>query len=145
MKNHNKIKFSNLVLKPPPSLSSLFNQFNSIPQTYDHKDPENVVWCKYHDLGEVQSMKIPDKNSCLSLFHINTCSLNKNFEDLEYLIKSTYTNFDIIAISETRILKDTNIVKNINIPNFSFEFIPTEATAGETLLYITNHLAYLHF
>ena len=145
MKNHNKIKFSNLVLKPPPSLSSLFNQFNSIPQTYDHKDPENVVWCKYHDLGEVQSMKIPNKNSCLSLFHINTCSLNKNFEDLEYLIKSTYTNFDIIAISETRILKDTNIVKNINIPNFSFEFIPTEATAGETLLYITNHLAYLHF
>ena len=98
MKNHNKIKFSNLVLKPPPSLSSLFNQFNSIPQTYDHKDPENVVWCKYHDLGEVQSMKIPNKNSCLSLFHINTCSLNKNFEHLGYLIKSTDIIFDIKAI-----------------------------------------------
>ena len=75
-------------------------------------------------------MKIPNKNSCLSLFHINDCSLNKNFEDLEYLIKSTNINFDIIVISKTRILKDTNIVKNINIPNFSFEFTPT------------NHLAY---
>ena len=30
-------------------------------------------------------MKIPNKNSCLSLFHINTCSLNKSFEDLGYL------------------------------------------------------------
>ena len=87
-------------------------------------------------------MKIPNKSSCLSLFHINTCSLNKNFEDLEYLTKSTNINFDIIAISETRILKDTNIVKNINIPNFSFEFTSTESTAGGTLLYTADHLAY---
>ena len=140
MKNDNKIEFNNLVLKPPPGLSSLFNQFNNIPQTHDHKDPENVVRCKYYDLEDVQSMKIPKKNSCLSLFHINTCSLNKRIK--EYLIKSTNINFDIIAISETRILKDTYIVKNINIPNFSFECTPTESTAGGTLLYIADHLAY---
>ena len=70
MKNDNKIEFSNLVLKPPPSLSSLLYQFNNIPNTDDHKDPENVVRCKYYDLEEVQSMKIPNKNICLSLFHI---------------------------------------------------------------------------
>ena len=87
-------------------------------------------------------MKIPNKNSCLFLFHINTCSLNENVEDLEYLIKSTNSYIYIIAISETRILKDTNIVKNINIPNFSFEFTPTELTAGGTVLYIADHLAY---
>ena len=142
MKNDNKIEFNNLVLKPPAGLSSLFNQFNNMLQTHDHKDPENVVRCKYYDLEEVQSMKIPNKNSCLSLFHINTCSLNKHFEDLEYLIKSTDINFDIIAISETRILKDTNIAKNIYIPNFSVEFTPTESSAGGTLLYIADHLAY---
>ena len=87
MKNDNKIEFNNLVLKPPPSLSSLFNQFNNIPQTHDHKDLENVVMCKHYDLDEVQSMKISNKNSYLSLFHINSCSLNKNSKDLEYLIK----------------------------------------------------------
>ena len=141
MKNYNENKFNNLVLKPPPSLSPLFNQFNNTPKTHDHKDPGNVVRCKYHNLEEVQSMKNPNKNSCLFLFHINTCSLNKNFEDLEYLIKSTNINFDIIAILETRILKDTNIAKNINIPNLSFEFTPTESTAGGTLLYIVDHLA----
>ena len=71
MKNDNKIEFK-------PSLSLLFNQFNDIPRTHDHKDPENIVRCKYYDLKELQSMKIPNKNSCLSLFHIKTCSLNKN-------------------------------------------------------------------
>ena len=60
-------------------------------------------------------MKIPNKKSSLSLFHIKACSLSKNFEDLEYLLKTTNTNFDIIAISETRILKNTKIVKHINI------------------------------
>ena len=35
-----------------------------------------------------------------------------------------------------------NIVKNINIPNFSFEFTPLESTAGGTLLYTADHLAY---
>ena len=123
-------------------MNSLFNQFNNSSQFHDFKDPENVVKCKYYNLEEVQTMKIPNKKSSLSLFHINTCSLSKNFEDLEYLLKTTNTNFEIIAISETRILKNTNIVKNINIPNFSYEFTPTESTAGGTLSYITEHLAY---
>ena len=86
-KNDNQIEYNNLVLKSPPSLNSLFNQFNNIPQIHNHKDPENVLRCKYYDLEEVQSMKIPNKNNCLSLFHINTWSLNKNFGGLEYLIK----------------------------------------------------------
>ena len=42
------------------------------------------------------------------------------------LIKSTYINFDIIAVSEIWILKDTNIAKNVNIPNVFLEFSPTE-------------------
>ena len=37
MKNDNKIEFINLVSKPPSSLSSLFNQFNNIPQLHDLK------------------------------------------------------------------------------------------------------------
>ena len=86
-------------------MNTLFNQFNNSSQTNDFKDPENIVQCKYYNLGEVQIMKIPNKKSYLSLFHMNTCSLTKYFEDLDYLLKSTNTNSDIIAISETRSLK----------------------------------------
>ena len=41
------------------------------------------------------------------MFHNNTCSLRKNFDDLEYLLKTTNMNFDIIAISETRVSKNS--------------------------------------
>ena len=61
---------------------------------------------------------------------------------MEYLIKSTNIIFDIIAISETRIRKGTNIVKNIDIPNLSLEFTATESRAGGIVLYIGRHLAY---
>ena len=63
-------------------------------------------------------------------------------EDLEYLLKTTNINIDVIAISETKILKNTKVVNNINIQNFSYEFTPAELTAGKTLLYIADHLAY---
>ena len=33
-------------------------------------------------------------------------------------------------------------MENINIPNFSFEFTPTESTVGGSLLYIEDQLAY---
>ena len=103
---------SNLVLKPPPNLNSLFLQFNNSSQIHDFKDPENVVSCQYYNLEEVQTMKIPNQKNYVFLFHINACSLSKNFECLEYLLKIINTNFNIIAISETRILKNTKIEKD---------------------------------
>ena len=47
---------SNLVLKPPVNLKSLFNQFNNSSQIHDFKDPENVVSCKYYNLEDVQTI-----------------------------------------------------------------------------------------
>ena len=102
-KDYDKSYSYNLVLKPPPNLNSLFNQFDNPSQTHDFKDLEDVVKCKYCNLEELPTMKTPNKKCTLSLFHINT--LNKNFEGLEYLLKTTNINFDIIAISETRIQK----------------------------------------
>ena len=51
-------------------------------------------------------------------------------------------NFDIIAISETRITKQVSLLSDFNLNNYSFEFTPTETSAGGTLLYIANHLSY---
>ena len=88
------------------------------------------------------NIEIPHKNKSLSLFHINACSLNKNFDDLQHLLSCTKTKFDIIAISETRITKQVSLLNNLNLNNYSFEFTPTETSAGGTLLYIANHLSY---
>ena len=50
--------------------------------------------------------------------------------------------FDIIAVSETRITKQTSFTTNISLKNYAIEFTPTESSAGGTLLYIASHLSY---
>ena len=90
-------KNSDLLLKPSSDLSLLFNQFNnSSPE--QKTDPENVVNSNYYDIDQLQTLKFPEKNKPLSLFHITACSLNKNFDDLQHLLKRTNKVFDIIAV-----------------------------------------------
>ena len=69
-------------------------------------------------------------------------SFKKNFEHFECLLDSTNFNFDVIAISETRIIKNKAPVNNIDLTNYSFEHCPTESSAGGTLLYIRNQFLY---
>ena len=90
----------------------------------------------------MHNIEIPHNNKSLSLFHINACSLNKNFDDLQHLLSCTKKNVDIIVINETRITKQVSLLNNLNLNNYSFEFAPTETSAGGTLLYIANHLSY---
>ena len=103
-------------------------------------DPEKNCSFKYFDIEEMGNIEIPHKNKSLSLFHANACSLNKNFDDLQYLLSRTKTKFDIIAICETRITRQVSLLNNLNINNYSFEFTSTETSAGGTLLYIAKHL-----
>ena len=74
-----------LTLHTPPNLKLLFNQLNELTAE-SNKNPENFINCRNLDIDEIQKMKI-EPNS-LSLFQINSCFLNKNFEDLEYLLKA---------------------------------------------------------
>ena len=91
-------------------LAVIFNQFNNaIPENCS--DPQNLI-----------------KEKSLSLFHINSYSLSKNFEEL--------------SITETRILKNVSVTQNIVLNNNSFEHTLTESLAGGTHLYIANHLSY---
>ena len=108
-------------MKQPANLSQLFNQFNNATENHTNKDLDNAVQCRYYDKDEIQTLKIPNKSKSLSMFDINICSLSKNFDDLEYLLK-TNMSFDITAISETRITKNINKISNFNLNNFAFEF-----------------------
>ena len=41
---------------------------------------------KYYDIEEIHNIEISHRNKLLSLFHINVCFLNKNFDDLQHLL-----------------------------------------------------------
>ena len=113
---------SSLSLKPSSDLELLVNQFNNVtPQ--NSNDPDKFFSSKCYDIEEMHNIEIPHKNKSLSLFHINACSLNKNFDDLQHLLNCTKIIFDIIAISEARMIKQVSLLNNLN-------------------LYIANHLSY---
>ena len=57
------------------------------------------------------------------MFDVNTCSLSKNFDDLEYLLKTRNMNFDIIAISETRVISQQLIFKKCDLESTFIEII----------------------
>ena len=58
------------------------------------------------------------------------------------MLQSTNIQFDVIAITETRITNNISVTQNIELSNYLFEHTPTESSVGGTLLYIANHLLY---
>ena len=77
-------EISSLLLKPTPNLEHLVNELNNATQE-NNNDPENISSSKYYDIDEMHNVGVPNKVKSLSLFHINACSLNQNFDDLQYL------------------------------------------------------------
>ena len=60
-----------------------------------NNNSENIINCEYYHIDEIQT-------------------LSKNIEDLEYLLNLASTHFDVIAISETRIVKGKTPVNSLN-------------------------------
>ena len=127
-------------MKPSSNLELLVNQFNNATPE-NGNNPEKIASSKYYDIDKIHSIEISHKNKPLLLFHINECSLSKNFDDLQHLLSCTKKLFDIIAASETRITENLSLLNNLNLNNYSFEFTPTDTCPGGTLLYIANHLS----
>ena len=90
--DHNSL----LLLKPSLILELSANQFkNTTPE--NGNDPEIISSSKHYGINEMHNIKIPHKNISRSLFYINACSLNKNYDDLQYLLRYTKKLFDIMA------------------------------------------------
>ena len=127
--------------KPTVALINLMNQLNNF--TDDEKENElKLPNCKYREIDYFQKLSKNFKRKTLSLFHMNVCSLTKNFDDFNILLNDLNVNFDILAITESRIKKDSSSPVNLHLDNYSIEQTPTETSAGGTLLYINKRLSY---
>ena len=84
--------------------------------------------------GILDTFKISQKSKSLSLLHLNICSLSKNFDNFCILLKEINMNFDIIALIESRIKKNSVSPIDIELENYSIEITPTEIAAGGALL-----------
>ena len=71
-----------LSLKLSPNLQLFVNEFNNASPD-NSNDPEKNYFSRYYDVEEMYNTEIPHKKKSLSLLHINACSLNKTFDDLQ--------------------------------------------------------------
>ena len=97
--------------------------------------------CRYYSVDDFCS-KNYKANQLFSIFHLNIASLQFYKNDLDILLDALKFQFDIIAISESRLKKDVDPVHDISLPNYHIEDTRTEASKGGTLLYISDKLNY---
>ena len=128
------------------NLKEFISQCDSINNTInldnddDNDDLLTPVNSKYYDIDQLNSLK-HDMPSSFGLFHVNIASLNKHIDDLKLILTQLNYNFDIIGITEHKILKDTLPSNNIKIPGYDdFIFEPTETNFGGTGFYIKDNL-----
>ena len=124
--------------KPTDSLVNLMNQLNNF--TDDEKENKlNLSNCKYRDTDYVTNLTKDFKRKALSFFHMNVFSLTKNFDDFNILPSDLNVSFYTLGITETRIKKVSSSPINLQLNNYSIEYIPTELSAVGTLLYINKY------
>ena len=70
-------------------------------------------------------------------YHLNINSLNLHLDNLELFLESLNFHFNVIGLSETRIL--TSSPSSPMIPGYQSYVTPTEANHGGTLLFISNN------
>ena len=119
----------NLRICPPTGIKRLFTDFSN-----QNEDEQVAINCDYYDA----SSRIPNsKEHCHSIFHINIASLGLHKEELEAAISLTNLEFDIIAISETKIRKNIDPIYDTSLPGYKDPFsTPTESP---TKIYVHGH------
>ena len=105
-------------------------------------DNENLPNCKYREISYFPNLDVERKSKCLSFVHLNINSLSKNFDHFNHLINELKLWFDILGISESRILKPQSLNTSVSLHNYVIKQTPTESTAGGALPYIYKRHSY---
>ena len=71
---------------------------------------------------------------------MNISSLHYHIDDLRYLVESCPNKPKITGITKCRLRKNKEVLSNIDLNDYSFEFTVTDSTKGATLIYIENDL-----
>ena len=141
---------------PTPQLQSHINKLNSyltknftnpadteIDDTNNDAELISPINCNYFDVEEFSNAKF-ESSKAFSILHLNIHSIQKHIDSLRTLLlilESDKFEFDIVAISESKIMKNSPPIIDINILNYHNPIsIPSEASKGGVLLYVNKKI-----
>ena len=81
----------------------------------------NLLNCTYREKSYFSNPNVELKSKCLSFFHLNINSLSKFFDNFNHLFNELKLEFDILGISESRILKSQSLNINDSLKNYVSE------------------------
>ena len=96
---------------------------------------------QYYDVEKFCKHKFQAKK-LFSIFHLNIHSLQFHIEDLKIILELLDFDFDIIAISETKLINGVQPKIDINLSDYNFEDTPTDSSKGGTAIYISKKHSY---
>ena len=138
-------KASSITQPLTPQIQNHINDLNEYLTKFSSEldDDENLspINCKYYDPFEFDKAKFNSKKS-FSIFHLNIQSIQKHIDTLRALIKTLETDnfqFDIIAITESKLKVNSEPAVDISIENYHYpESTPSEANKGGVLIYVNK-------
>jgi len=116
------------------------NSLQKALETLESIDSINTV-IPYCNTNEFNNLRINEKTT-LGILHLNISSLASHIDDLKLLLSLINKKIHIICLSESRIKKGQLPTTNIQIPGYTFEHVPTESSAGGTLIYVSNDIQF---
>ncbi len=118
------------------------NQYVSDTQNENDEFSSAPVDCKYYTIDDFAESKFNSKKTT-SIFHINIHSIEKHIDELRsYLLLGNF-QFDVLAISESKLQIDAQPKVDITIAGYHYPLnSPTKATKGGVLLYIKENLLF---
>ena len=133
------------------TLNSYLNKTITSPDNDDDDDDEgqngdelsSPLNCNYFDYEDFNRANFKSSKS-FSIFHLNIHSIQKHIESLRTLLlmlESDSFEFNIIAISESKLKKNSSPLVDISIDNYHQPVsTPSEANKGGVLLYVNKKL-----
>ena len=123
---------------PSVSLKEFFKGINDFVLINNKDDEDEFVPlnCKYLDINSFNQI---NNKKQFSLFHLNIASLAKHKQELEVILSLLNYKFDIIGITETKIIKNIPPIFDTKIDGYKCYSTPTESDKGGTILYVADH------
>ena len=115
--------------------SAINNNAFDLDTEIEDKDNE-VIDCKYYNVDDFASAKFSPTKS-FSILHYNIHSIERHIEEFRVVLKMIDFNFDIICISESKVIKDCDPKVDISIDGYQTPISTT--TFKSNLVLILSH------
>ena len=122
-------------------LNSFINKTNDEPTEFFHEDQDGFnqsVACQYYSINDFTNEKFCSSRT-FSVLHYNIHSIEKHIEEFRVCLQMLNFDFDVICISESKIVDGIEPKCNISLPNYQTPIsTPTEGIKGGVLIYVKS-------